>query len=168
MSRPKMTATIVAGMLMLLVAGFFATREELASGGSGEERWRLVASWTPQEYCLRLYERDGEGGACAYAIPATLNETTAWLVCRDGEPHTLVGGPVSDRAETVRIDVEGGAPVEARLDRVVRLTFFVAEAPGLHALNEVVAFDENGDVVDRMEHTPYPPPYRGDGSTSCN
>ncbi|MGH2809214.1 MAG: hypothetical protein ACRDKT_18260, partial [Actinomycetota bacterium] len=60
----------------------------------------------------------------------------------------------------------GEDPVDARLEGVFRLTFFVAEIPGVHALRSVTALDADGRVVDRMERS-FPPPYRGDGSTRC-
>lgn len=109
MSRlAKILLGLGVALVLLGAAAFSATREELASGMSGDQEWRLVATWTPKEYCLRLHEENGEGGACGYAIPPTMNETTAWLVCRQGDPYTLVGGPVTDRAERVRIKVSTG------------------------------------------------------------
>ena len=162
MSRVRWVVVVL--LLLAAVAGWRLTRPTLASGDGRDGAWRLVASWMPpQNYCLRLVRDSGEGGACGYAMPPTLNEVTSWRVTRGEEIFTLAGGPVVDEAARVEIQPSDGASVEAELRKVVGVTFYLAEFPGVQGLKSVVAYDEQGEVVDRFTHGVYPPPSRSSG-----
>lgn len=156
---------LVVTLVVLATTGAAVTREKLAAGGSDGTEWKLVASWAGN-YCVKLHHESGSGGACDLTMPPTLDETVAWLVCDKDQESTVAAGPVTDEAERVMVVFDDGQEVHGRLEQVLGLRFFVAMTEGVHGLRKVVAENSEGATVDQMSSS-YPPPYRSDGSTSC-
>ncbi|CAN5156622.1 hypothetical protein BH23ACT9_BH23ACT9_39610 [soil metagenome] len=98
-------------------------------------------------------------GVSDYTLPVTLNEATSFGISQDGGEATLVAGPVDDRATEVRITDPDGDVVSAQLQQMAGLTWFHAVLPGFVSLNEVVAIDAAGQVLDRRTLPPAPPPF---------
>lgn len=114
-----------------------------------------------------MHHPSGEGGACGFTTPPTLNETVACLVCDGEQESTVAAGLVTDEAKRVMVVFENGEDVDSRREQVLGLRFFVAMTDVVHGLDEVVAEDDEGTRVDQLD-SPYPPPYRSDGTTSCS
>lgn len=153
--------SIAAGSLMaIVVLGAFAwtaTHQELASGSGRDGDWRVVTSWRG-EHCIQRFEDHGHGGACGLAEPGTLNESISWAVSRGDEQRTLVAGAVPPDTEQVTVTPADGEVVDASLSQVFMMTFFVAEVPGIQAIDDIRALDGNGDLIQVHEHAPLPPP----------
>lgn len=164
--RQRIGLVVVIALVVSATAAAAATREKLAAGGSNGTEWKLVAHWAGG-YCLKMHHPSGEGGACGFTTPPTLNETVVWLVCDGDKESSVAAGPVTDEAERVRVVFDNGEELGGRLEQVLGLRFFVAMTDGVHGLDEVVAEDDEGTTVDQLD-SPYPPPYRSDGSTDCD
>ena len=157
MARRTLILSLAVVVLGALGVGWVATREEIASGSGKKGDWRVVASWDFGSYCLKRYYGSGEGGACEFTEPATINESLSWKLFRGDEAITFVTGPVPPDAMQVRITPKEGQPMMADLTKVLGMTFFSAEVPGVQAV-DIEALDDSSKVVQDLQHGPLPPP----------
>ncbi len=146
---------VVAGLAVFAVV---FTRETLARGEGQRGAWKVTASWTPWQSCILRAEPKGAGGACGFAPPGTLNESTSFLVDDDGDPLIIVAGPVPPETARIQVDVIDGEAFHALIKRAGFDPFFVVELPGRRSVAEITALDGDGDIVGRLEHGPLPPP----------
>lgn len=97
--------------------------------------WQLVTSQP-------LPERCGFGVPDARAIGVEVEKTT---------PAALVWGPISNRVSRVTINHPGQSPQDARIVTGSEGTqFFVADSPLGVAIDEVVAYDNSGAIVESL------------------
>ena len=155
--RRSLALAIVAVLVGTTALAWVVTREQIASGSGKNGDWRVVASWN-FGYCLKRHERNGEGGACGLAQPGTLNESLSWRVFQGDEAYTLVAGPVPPGATSVEVTPTQGDAAGATLTKVLSMTFYVADFPGVQAMKGIQALDDQGHVVEELEHGPLPPP----------
>ncbi len=156
---------LVAGLAVFAV---LFTRETLAVGDGERGQWKVVASWTPWQSCVRTAEPNSEGGACGFARPGTLNEASAFLVNDEGAPLTVVAGPVPPDTASIEVAVTDGETVHARIQRAGLDRFFVVELPGRRSVWEITALNSDGGIVGRLEHGPMPPPIYPTGELPPN
>lgn len=156
--RRTWVALGVLAVVVAAVAAYMTSRAELASGDGRRGEWSVVASRDFGGYCLKRFEPNGEGGACAFAQPGTVNESLSWKLFRGNDPITLVAGPAPSDTTRVEVTPGTGEPVQAQLTKVWGMTFFVAEVPGNVAIEDIVATDDRGGELERLVHAPLPPP----------
>ncbi len=133
-------------------------RETLAHGEGQRGPWKVTGSWTPWQSCILVTEVTAEGGACGLARPGTLNESTSFLVDDQGDPLTIVAGPVPPDTARIVVTVTDGETFDALIQRAGFDRFFVVELPGRRSVAGITALDGDGDIVGRLEHGPKPPP----------
>lgn len=133
------------------VAAPFVLEEGTASDGP----WTLVVT---EQACIEHTRRSGQGGACGFADPGRLQEASSFRTEDDGEALVVVNGPVPDGASEVTIELADRPPVQVIPVSVDGRLFFSARAPADARITGLVAVDESGEVLDRLEELPPPPP----------
>ena len=156
MARRTLVLALIVSLAAVALVGWFATRREIASGSGKKGEWRVEASWFGG-YCLKRYHGSGEGGACGFAQPGTVDESVSWKLFSGNKAITLVAGPVPPDTEQVMITPQDEDPVMADLTKVVGMTFFAAEVPGVRAV-EIAAMNAGGGVIESLRYGPLPPP----------
>ncbi|WP_108665988.1 hypothetical protein [Euzebya rosea] len=144
-----LTAVLISGCAGSDLPGMAEVFDVPADGSHVLTRgddWQLVV--TPAQHLEHRYDR-GVSGVGEYTRPITLTEATEFATTRNGQPITLVAGPVDDR--TVRVEVESlqGVMGDAAVVRAHGLTWFWLELPGDDDGRQVTAYDDDGEIIDQ-------------------
>lgn len=127
----------------------------VSSGRNGSVAWELVAQDSAEGACLELRIDGGEGTeGCGFEVPE--RHDVAFFVTDGDANGTFVAGAVAPGVAAVRLEHEGGAPVEAQPvgeDAGLASDFFVATLPAGSRLDAVVALGEGDDVLERRSAT---------------
>ncbi len=115
--------------------------------------WRLVVT---ESHELVVVSADARTGAGDFAVPPTLNEARAFFLERNGEPVTLVAGPVRPEAAVVEVITIDGQRAETDPVVALGMTWFWVEFAGEVRPAGLLARDPAGNMVDQFTLPPMP------------
>ena len=111
---------------------------------SGED-WQLVV--TPHQ-ALELRQERRTSGVSDYTRPLTLTEAHGFDATRNGNPVTVVAGPVGDDAARVEVESLNGVVGDAAIVHAHGMTWFWLELAD-DDLFQITAYDEQGEILDQ-------------------
>lgn len=124
----------------------------IASGSVDGVKWTYSVYETDRGLCTSLNTRNSSGGSCGIDLSRPLGVSTSTFTQKG---LTFVDGVAKENVERVELVLEDGrvlkVPTEsapAELDRDLR--FFVISVPEGTSVDEVVAKNARGEVVDRQ------------------
>ena len=86
-----------------------------------------------------------------------LDESSSFRTEDEGEPVVVVNGPVQDGTSAVRIELAGRPSLDVSPVLVDGSLYFSARTPADGRITGVVALDDQGRVLARLDGLPSPP-----------
>ena len=150
------SAWTVAGVVAVLAIALLATAyvpRTVATGGEGEQSWRVTVTPGLVSPSLRLVGDDGtDHRAGGFAPRPTLDTTRIWAAPPDavGNPVTVVVGFTPSGTDSVRVTSDARGVGEASVRRVAWRRVHVAVIEADAFVEELVAISEDGRVLDTV------------------